>query len=211
MILDGIIIIFLIFSAYLGYKKGLTTILISLLGFIIAIILAFMFKSTLANFVIETTDVDITMKQFIGEGIDKAIQSKADTTVPKNNSFYTSIVENMGVNETVDTLSSNVVKFILETAAFILIFLAVTTCAFILQMMLNVVFDLPILSSINSIGGVGIGLLMALFKIWIVLAIVSMIVPMYGQLKTIIDSSTITKMLYDTNILVKLLSSGLKF
>jgi len=211
MILDGIIIIFLIFSAYLGYKKGLTTILISLLGFIIAIILAFMFKSSLANIVIETTDVDVTMQKFIGEGIDKAIQSKTDTTGSENTSFYTSIVANMGVNETVDNLSSNVVKFILETAAFILIFLAVTTCAYILQMMLNVVFDLPILSSINSIGGLGIGILMALFKIWIVLAIVSMIIPMYGQLKTIIDSSTITKILYDTNIIVKLLSSGLKF
>ena len=211
MILDGIVIIFIIFSAYLGYKKGLTTILISLLGFVIAIILAFMFKSSLANIVIETTDVEVTMQKFIGEGIEKAIQSKTDTTGSENTSFYTSIVANMGVNETVDNLSSNVVKFILETAAFILIFLAVTTCAYILQMMLNVVFDLPILSSINSIGGVGIGILMALFKIWIVLAIVSMIIPMYGQLKTIIDSTTITKILYDTNVIVKLLSSGLKF
>ncbi|MDD2376857.1 MAG: CvpA family protein [Clostridia bacterium] len=211
MILDGIIIIFLIFSAFSGYKKGLTTIIISLSGFIIAVILAFIFKSSLVNFVIETTNVDITMKQFIGKGIDKAIQSKFDVTNTQNNSFYTSIVENMGVNETVDNLSSNVVKFILETAAFILIFLAVITCAFIIQMMLNVAFDLPILTSINSIGGVGIGVLMGLFKIWIVLAIVSMIIPMFGQLKTLIDSSIITKMLYDTNILVKLLSSGLKF
>ena len=211
MILDGIIIIFLVFSIFSGYKKGLAAILISLLGFVVAVILAFMFKSSLANIVIEKTDVEVAMKQFIGESIDKAIQSKTEEIDTKNNSFYTTIVNNMGVDDTVDNLSSNVVKFILESAAFIIIFLAVLTCAFILQMMFNIVFELPILSSINSIGGLGIGLLMGLFKIWVVLAIISMIIPMFGQLKTLIDSSIIAKTLYETNIIVKLLSSGLKF
>jgi|GEM_PF-1538298 len=211
MILDGIVIIFVIFSAFAGYKKGLTTILISLIGFVIAIVLAFMFKGSLANIVIEKTDVEITMKKVISEGISKAIQTNKSDLPEKNNSFYTTIVKNMGVDETVDNLSNNVVKFVLETAAFIFIFLTINTCAFILQQMLNLVFDLPILSSINSIGGFGIGLLMALFKIWIVLAIVSMIIPMFGVLKTLIDSSTITKMLYETNVIVKLLASGFKF
>lgn len=210
MILDGIVILFLIFSAFSGYKKGLSAILIGLIGFIIAIVLAFMFKSSLADFVSKNTEVENSMKQIISVGIDKAIESKTsgDTS---NNSFYAGLVNNMAVGETVDNLTNNVVKFILETAAFILIFLAVNMCAYILQMMFNVVFELPILKSINNIGGFGIGIIMALFKVWIVLAIISMIIPMFGGLKAIIDSSIITKMLYNTNVLVKLLSSGLKF
>jgi uncharacterized membrane protein required for colicin V production len=211
MILDGLVIVFIAFSAFSGYKKGLTTILISLIGFVVAIILAFMFKASLANFVIEKSDIEITMKQVIKEGIASAIQTNKSDLPDKNDSFYEGIVKNMGVGETADNLSTNVVKFILESAAFILIFLTINTCAFILQSMLNLVFDLPILSSINSIGGFGIGIIMALFKIWIFLAIVSMAVPMFGQLKAIIDSSTITKMLYETNVIVKLLSAGLKF
>ncbi len=216
MILDGILILFLIFSAYAGYKKGLATILIGLIGFVIALILAFTFKSSVANFIIEKTDVDTFLNQIISEGIDKAAESNETETdiseeSEENNSFYTSLVKNMGVGETVSNLSNNVVKFIIETAAFILIFLIVTCCAFILQMLLNIVFDLPILSSINSIGGVGIGILMGLFKILILLAIISMIVPMFGGLKDFIDSSKITKILYDTNFFVKLLSAGLKF
>lgn len=212
MVLDGIVIVFLLLGAYSGYKKGLTTILISLIGFVVAIILAFTLKSTLVDFVVEKTDVDTFMHQIIDEGIDKAIQSKVDeSSESKKDSFYVGIVKNMAEGETVENLSNNVVNFILETAAFIFIFLIVTTCAFILKMMLNIVFDLPILSSINNIGGLGMGFVMALFKLWIILAIVSMIVPMFGGLKVLIDSSNITKMLYNTNILVKILSSGLKF
>jgi uncharacterized membrane protein required for colicin V production len=211
MILDVLVIVFLVFSAYTGYKKGLTTILISLIGFIIAIILAFMFKSSVANFIAEKTEVDTFMNQIITQGINNAIQSDASKESGDNNSFYMGLVKNMGVGETVDNLSNNVVKFILETAAFILIFLIVTTCAFIIQMMLNVVFDLPILSSINGIGGFGIGIILGLFKIFIALAIVSMIVPMSDGLKEFIDSSTITKCLYNSNILMSILSSGLKF
>jgi len=211
MILDGIVIIFTALSAFSGYKKGLATILISLAGFVIAIVLAFMFKTSLANFVIEKSDVEITMKQVIKEGIAKSIQTNKSDLPNKNDSFYEGIVKNMGVGETTDNLSNNVVKFIIESAAFILIFLTINTCAFILQSMLNIVFDLPILSSINSIGGFGIGIIMALFKIWIALAIMSMFMPMFSQLKTLIDSSIITKMLYETNVIVKLLSAGLKF
>ncbi len=210
MILDGVVIIFLIVSAFAGYKKGLTTILISLIGFVIAIILAFTFKSSLVDLATSKTDVDETMKKTISSGIAKAIESKT-TDENGTNSFYAAIVKNMATGETADELTNKVVEFILGTAAFILIFLAVNMCAYILQMMLNIVFDLPILSSINNIGGFGIGIVMALFKVWIVLAIVSIIVPMFGGLKGLIDSSILTKMLYNTNILVKLLSSGLKF
>lgn len=208
MILDGIVIVFLIFSAVSGYKKGLATILISLIGFVIALVLAFTFKSTLVDLAIEKTDVGNVLNKTISEGIDKAIQTK---TSESSNSFYTGIVKNMASGETVDDLTNKVVEFILGTAAFILIFLAVNSCSYILQMMLNIVFDLPILSSINNIGGFGIGILMGLFKIWIVLAIISMVIPMFGGLKVMIDSSAVTKMLYNTNILMKLLSSGLKF
>lgn len=210
MILDGVVVLFLIFSAFLGYKKGLTTILVSFAGFVIAIVLAFMFKGSLANFVVEKTNVDIYIKQMISDGINNAMQ-QSDKVETNNNDFYINLVKNFGVNETADNVANNVSRFILETAAFMAIYLAVTICAFILKMMLNIVFDLPILSTINSFGGLAAGTVMGLFKIWIILAIASMLAPMLGSVKSFIDSTVLTKMLYETNVLVKLLSIGLNF
>lgn len=211
MVLDIVIVLFIILSAFAGYKKGLATILISFAGFVVALVLAFMFKGSLVTFVVEKTDVEVVMNQFVSEGINNAIQSKTnEITGGQNESFYSGLVKNMGVDQTVDNLSASVVNFILETAAFMLIFLVVSACAYILKMMFNIVFDLPILSTINSFGGLGLGALMAIFKIWIVLAILSMLAPMFGNVKVYIDSTVITKLLYDTNVIVKLLASGLK-
>lgn len=211
MILDGIVVLFLVFSAFLGYKKGLTTILITFIGFVVAIVLAFMFKGSLADFVVDKTNVDVYMRQMITDGVSNAMEKSNNVETEKSNTFYLDLVKNMGVNETVDNMSNSVTRFILETASFIAIYFAVTLCAYILKMMLNIVFDLPILSTINTFGGLGAGAIMGLFKIWILLAIASILVPMFGGLKSFIDSTILTKMLYETNILVKLLSIGLNF
>jgi uncharacterized membrane protein required for colicin V production len=210
MILDGVVVLFLIFSALMGYKKGLTTILISFIGFVIAIILAFMFKGSLADFAVKQTNVDVYMKQMITDGLNNAMQ-QSNNVDTSSNSFYSGLIKNMGVNETVDNMANNVTRFIIETAAFMIIYMAVTVCAFILKQLLNIVFDLPILSTINNFGGLGAGAIMGLFKIWVILAIASILVPMFGGIKSFIDSTVLTKMLYDTNLLVKLLSMGLNF
>ncbi|MEG1705510.1 MAG: CvpA family protein [Clostridia bacterium] len=209
MILDIIIILFLIFSAFMGYKKGLTTILVSVIGFVIAIILAFTLKSTLANFVINNTELDTQIETTISKGLVTAIETK-EKEVKNTNEFYNGIIENMKPTETVENLAHSVVVFILETASFIVIFLVVKIIAFILQMMLNLVFDLPILSSINNIGGFIVGTVMGILKVWILLAILSVLSPMVGGISAYIDTTVVTKFLYDLNMIVKLLSGNLK-
>lgn len=211
MIIDGIVIFLIILSAYSGYKKGFSTILLSLIGFILAIVLAFMFRSTLANFVINDTDVDTFMNQIIHTGLDKAVEYNNNNVEGTPNQFYMNIIKNITTQETVDSLSNNITNFIIQTGAFILLFLTLRMCTYIIEMMLNVVFDLPILSSINSIAGLGVGIVMCIFKIWVVLALVSILMPVFGQFKSLIDATTITKMLYNTNIIVNLLSGGFKF
>lgn len=208
MILDIGIIIIIALSAFSGYKKGLTTILVRLIGFILALILAFSFKGALANFVVENTEIENSINTVVSSGIENAINANKGVQ-SEENAFYANIVKNMPINETVDQLKLNVTNFILETAAFIVIFFAVTLCAYILQMMLNLVFDLPILKSINSIGGMGLAVLLSIFKIWILLAIVSILLPTFAGLRSLIDSSILTKILFDTNIIIKILSAGI--
>lgn len=206
MILDIIIILFLVFCAFSGYKKGLTTILVSLIGFVLAIILAFSFKSTLANVVINNTDLDTQIQATITDGINSTIAAKEED----KNEFYSSMLNNIGAEESIDELSHSIVVFILETIAFIFIFIVVKLISFIIQMMLNLVFDLPILSGINNMGGLVIGGVMGLFKVWIILAIISVFMPMFGDLSSYINGTTLTKFLYDSNIIVNILSGSLK-
>lgn len=208
MILDIIVTLFLVFSTYVGYKKGLTTLLVNLIGFIVALVLAYTFKSSLVDFVIEKTNVDVYMQQMITEGMDKALESET-SDIDDSKSFYEGLVENMDTTQTVNNVSNGVVRLILETAAFIAIFICVNICTFIIRMLLNLVFDLPILSTINNVGGLVAGGFMGLFRIWIILAVLSIFMPMFSGLKPFIDSTILTKVLYDTNAVLKLLSAGL--
>lgn len=208
MILDLIVALSLVFSAYVGYKKGLTTLLVNLIGFIVAIVLAYMLKSSLVDFVIEKTNVDVYMQQMITDGMDKAIKSKTSDKDDSKN-FYEGLIENMDTTQTVDNVSKGVVRLMLETAAFIAIFICVNICTFIIRMLLNLVFDLPILSTINNVGGLAAGGIMGLFRIWIILAVLSIFMPMFSGLKPFIDSTVLTKALYDTNAVLKLLAVGL--
>ena len=78
-------------------------------------------------------------------------------------------------------------------------------------MVLNVVFNLPILSSINQMGGIAVGVLSTLIKVWILLAIISFItpLPMFNGISEFIDSTFVIKFLYNNNLLVTIIKAGL--
>ena len=80
-------------------------------------------------------------------------------------------------------------------------------------MILNIVCKLPILNSINKVGGVSLNIIKNIFKIWIILAIISFVafVPTFESIINLIDSSVITKFLYNNNIIVNILKSTLNF
>ena len=79
-------------------------------------------------------------------------------------------------------------------------------------MLLNFVFDFPILSSINKFGGIGINLLKTLLKLWILLAIISFVstLPILDPVIEQINQSFVVKVLYENNLLVNIVKSTIK-
>ena len=248
IIIDIIVVAIIIIGGLVGYKKGLSDILINIVGVILALILAFTFKGAVAEFIESTTGIGSSIKASISDGIAEAaseklnidikseekksedeineenISSEEDSTesteteekkerknTQKDNPFYKALIDNMNLDEGIDNISQKVVDFIMQTASFILIFLVVYLCVFILKMMLNLVFKLPILATINKTGGLVANLILTLIKMWVLFAIISFLSPIIPALPDIINSTFITKMLYDTNLIVMLLSGDLKF
>lgn len=240
IIIDIVLVAVIVIGGFVGYKKGLSDILINIVGVVLALILAFMFKGTVADFIEKSTGIGTSLKVSISDGITSAASEKLNIdlkdeekveeniveekevsesdestkeikNVQKDNPFYKALVDNMNLDEGIDNISQKVVDFIMHTSSFILIFLVVYLCVFILKMMLNIVFKLPILSTINKTGGLVANLILTLIKIWVLLAILSFLSPIIPVVPNIINSTIITKMLYNTNVIVMLLSGGLKF
>ena len=86
----------------------------------------------------------------------------------------------------------------------------VTVILFILKSVLNLVFDLPLLHSINKIGGLGVGAIKNIVIIYVMLALIAFTSPLPFVANNIapkINNTIITKILYNNNLLVNVISS----
>lgn len=215
MIIDIIVIVLLLLGAFSGYKKGLVGILVSFIGMIIAIVLAFGLQIPVANYLNDNTIIGKSINQTITKGITQTINNKdidKDENQDKKIDFYDGIIEKITNEDQIASVSNNIVLFILKGISFVLIFIIVIIIFYIIQMVLNLVFNLPILGTVNKIGGVITGILKSLVGIWILLAIISFLSPiqMLNSIVGAINTSFVTNFLYSHNLFVALIMSTIK-
>lgn len=207
MILDIIIIIIFVLSAFIGYKKGLINTLMSVITIIVAILLAFILKNSVADNLYKNTSIGTTLEERISDMISEEIE-KSGIEELKNNSIINMIIPEEDIGQDVtEILAPQITVFIIKGISFVGIFIIVYIICYMLTMILNIVFKLPILGSFNKIGGVITNLIKSLIKIWVILALIyfTSFIPITISLVDHINESVITKTLYDNNIIVNLL------
>lgn len=185
LILDGIIILIVAVAIFRGARKGLITAIFDMFMFLAAIIIAAVFKNPVAQYIMKTpifesakttvTNALVNAIKNAGESIDTSGMIAA---FEKDNAGLVGVIEMFGgdmssvqsyvesyVTETGDSLAENTARFIMEPAAnacsqviaFAIVFLAALIALWLLHKLLNLVFKLPILSTVNKAGGVVIG------------------------------------------------------
>lgn len=214
MILDIVLIIILLISGFIGYKKGLVGVVLSIVSLILAIILAVFLQSTVASYLYNETAIGTMVESSIKTTIETEIENRLNSEVEEidENKFIDMFFEPQELATTmVDESANKITMFILKGISFVGIFILVFIICYILRMILNIVFKLPILNSINKVGGVSLNVLKTVFKIWILLAIIYFVsfVPLVETINNFIDSSVVTKFLYENNIIVNILKSTL--
>ena len=223
MILDIIIIALIVLGAFSGYKKGLVGVLVSFVGILLSIFLAFLLQTPLANYLENDTSIGKNINQTIQESLNKQLNANNDSSAENKNTAITSqdnvynmtlkmLTNNNEQGLTVEQSSKLITSFILKGISFITVFIIVFIICYILQMALNIVFELPILSSVNKLGGLGIGALKAFIKIIIIFAIISFAspLPLFNDLIKIIQNSTLGNLIYTNNIIVNIIKSNIK-
>jgi hypothetical protein len=215
MLIDIIVLVILGVSGFVGYKKGLAGILVSVIALLLSIVLAVFLQNTVANYLYNETSIGTSLQTSFKDMLTEQIEKNKDSTELENdNSFIYMFFDKDELSKSmVESGAKQMTTFVLKGISFVAIFVLVFVICYILRMLLNIVFSLPILNSINKIGGVGLNLLKTLFKIWIVLAIISFIgfIPMIDNLCSLIESSILTKLLYDNNLIIIILKSTLHF
>lgn len=197
-----------------GIKNGLVSILVGFLSLVIAIFLAFILQGTVSEFLYNNTPIGTSIQKVATNFVTENLKNEDSSSKDKNTIEFINKIVNKGEDEDkiINDAAITITKYILSGISFIGIIIVVLIICYILTMLLNFVFDFPILSSINKFGGIGINLLKTLLKLWILLAIISFVstLPILDPVIEQINQSFVVKVLYENNLLVNIVKSTIK-
>lgn len=145
----------------------------------------------------DTTDTEETQVIVSSLGFPKFMQNSIRKTV----SGMTEIKNNV-----MEVITDAVTLMILKLLSVILLFLLVKVFVFLLLKILEGLFELPVLKTLNHMLGAGLGIINALLLIYIVCGAVSLFAP--AEKLTVIEetvkSTYILKYFYENNLLMSL-------
>ena len=210
IVVDLIIVAVMLLFIFLGYKKGLTGSLIKLLSFVIAIVLAVILYKPVGNVVIENTTIDDNIRTSLNEtfGVQENKQEeKNEENVPS------SIMNNINkeIENATDEVKTNVIdettKTVVYVGSAIVIFLAVKVVLLIVSLFTSQITKLPIIRQVDKIGGLAYGAIEGIVIVYAILAVISLTSVIWANNAVVmaIGKSTLGEMLYNNNIILKLL------
>lgn len=204
--IDLIVIFIFILNIINGYKKGLVNVVFNICAFLIAIIATLILYKPISNIVINNTDIDEKIKEIIinnnisDENKDDKEKTSLEQYVERTIQDTTNETKKQTTEVIADTISNKAVQIITGIGLFIVIRIVLTVLKFLTES----IAELPIIKQFNQTGGIIYGILKSLIIIYVILTILFFIVSIKGNgiITDAIDSSCITKFLYENNIIV---------
>ena len=142
---------------------------------------------------------------------EQAATQETDTAMPEIITNY--IGET--ISEVADTAKANIAEVVATNLAItaikiitlILLFIVIRIALICVKFVTNLLANLPIISSINKIGGVAYGVIEGLFIIYLALAITMAISTITGNndILIYINQSNLGKTMFNNNILLKII------
>lgn len=208
IILDIILIAILAGSIFLGYKKGLVKVAVSLCALVIAVVVTLIFYKPISKAIIKNTDWDEKIEQMIIENATKKIEeSDANGNILEDAQKYIDNAVTEGKNSIVENSAPVIAERVINIGTIIGLFIATRLLLILLTLVSDVITSLPIIKQFNELGGVLYGLIRGLVIVYALLAIGFFIVSTTANtsIANAIDSSMLTKFMYSHNILLNII------
>ena len=178
--MDYIILIgvigFLALSAFVGYKKGMVKIVLSMVAMVIAYALAAALTIPASMALKSATPIYDTIEESVGKMVK---ESKVDSTSIEKLNLPAQIEEKImeGANDVAtgfnDYLVKTISNLILKALTFFILMIIIYIILSIIIKVLDFVAKLPLINSINKSGGLVIGLVKGLIYVWIACLVIT--------------------------------------
>ena len=218
-IADIIVVAIIGLSAFVGYRKGFVQTGLGFLSFFIAIALTFMLYKPVMEIIREKTEFVPWLTQYLSNLDIKELKEsnlESETTSDSEGDSYirnlpNSIVDAIGLDEMKETAKNMIVQKIVDFAvkllAIVIVYIGTRLALFIVIMVLDLFFKLPVLKQFNEILGLSLGVALGLIRIYGVFIVITLLgsLPATRGIVSVIHQSLIASFLYNNNLLLKLL------
>lgn len=207
IVLDIIIVAILLVSIFIGYKRGLVNVIFNLFAFLIAIVVTWILYTPVTNYVINNTGLDESIKSVV---IKNGVAEEDSKETENNNQFIEKYVsksiknaKNNMVKSSADVIAEKTVAIIVAIGLFIVVRIALI----LLKFVINGIANLPLIKQFNEVGGLIYGAISGIFIIYLLLAICFLLMSVNNieAVTNTIDSSFVTKFLYNNNIILNVI------
>lgn len=225
----GIVILgIVILGIFKGFKRGIVRTAVSVCSLIVALILGQMLNPYISQFFIEQTplydtiremcedSISDTLEMKLNEQIGQAEQEELIQVLPLPEGLKTALLRSNnaeGYNRFLartfgEYLSSSIAHMIVDTISLLIIYALVSVVMKLVGGVLDRIFELPVLSLINRMGGAVFGGIQGIFIVWFVFLIFALFwnTGWSQQAVSMIQENELTKSLYDNNLLIQFLS-----
>lgn len=198
MILDLTIVLIIALFTYLGYRKGLVKVAIKILTFFIALIISISLYKTVANLVINNTQIDETIQNKITSKILTEDLAQKTEILPEK-------VVASG-EQTVTQMAENFTQKLIYIATFILLFISIKLVLILVNVLADIITKLPIIKQFDKTGGLIYGFMKGCFIVMVIFAVISMTSFLLSQqYLDMINNSIIGSYLYNHNLLIEII------
>lgn len=220
---DLIGILIVLICAFVAYKRGFVKTFFGFISTFVAIALAFALCDTGVQIIKDNTDIDewlestltTALKPSSDEEEIKSDETKQDSEENNMENALKDLPENIknfvGLEEYKENAKNTVIEnskeIILKILSWVIIYLVVRIIVFVICLVCNGIMSIPFLKQINNLTGLILGLILGLFRIYVILAIISFVITIVPITPVVdaIKASMIIGFMYENNLLVSLI------
>ncbi|PKM54053.1 MAG: hypothetical protein CVU98_13630 [Firmicutes bacterium HGW-Firmicutes-3] len=217
--LDIILIAIILFCAINGMIKGFVKTLFGLSSTIVALVLTLIISPQVSGLIINNTSFDqmigektielLKIESLMGDQeteLDEVIVSGAINLpgnilrfLEKNNT--PEINDKLEADGLGDYISGSIATMAVNAFVFVIVFLIVSLLLNAVVIVLDILTRLPIVKSMNKLGGFSVGLVIGVLIVWVTTMSLSFIISIQATetLSELIESSIFTKLFYYNN------------
>lgn len=219
--IDLVVVLIIAVFALIGYKRGLIQSALTLFSSIAALVLSFIVYPFINMFLklmpLYTSIYSGTYEKVKGIDFGKGIQSQGNaiienvTWIPnflaeqiKNNN-NTAMYDLLGVTTIQEYISTFIANMVISMIAILVTWILLkVVLTGVLRILGSVIEHLPVISSFNHIGGLAFGIIKGALTLSIIGLLIPLLItlPMFQEIDQMIQTSIITKWMYDNNLII---------